>query len=247
MIARRQLLEMGLSDDSIRVRLRQGTLHRLHRGVYAVGHTVLSRRAHWMAGILFCGPGAVLSHRSAAALWGIRDYSGAYIDATSPSKTRSRGKVRRHHALLLPDEVTTHDGIPVTSPPRTIFDLSPISTSQATEAALRQSEFLRLDSSLSLWDLMERYPRHRGCRSIRTALTNLEAAPGEVNEGLEERFLAFLDTHRLLRPSFNARDRHLLLAGYRTTRITDRMLTQEPAALAADLQRLLTWTPDTCP
>ena len=77
-----------------------------------------------MAAVLFCGPGAVLSHRSAAAHWGFRSYSGAYIDVTSPRKTRSRGSIRRHWARLRPDEVTVHAEIPVTTTPRAIFDLA---------------------------------------------------------------------------------------------------------------------------
>lgn len=279
-VARRQLLALGVSEDSIEVRLRQGGLHRLYRGVYAVGHRVLSVRGHWLAAVLACGPHAVLSHRSAAAHWSIRDYWGAYVDVTSPSKTRSRGSIRRHCAPLLADEVTKHEGIPITSASRTIFDLAVSSTPQSVEAALRQSEYLRLYSPLSLWDLVERYPRHRGTRSIRTALASLESTPGEVYEGLEQRFLAFLDTYVLPRPHLNAwlevqghrykldclwpeqrliaeldswqahgtrasfqsdksRDRRLAVAGYRTTRITWQMFTNEPELLAADLRTLL--------
>jgi len=100
--------------------------------------------------------------------------------------------------------VAEHEGIPITSASRTIFDLSATLVPQDLEAALRQSEYLRLYSSLSLWDLLERYPRHRGSRSIRSALARLEEAPGEVYEGLEERFLAFLDAHHLPRPHLNA-------------------------------------------
>jgi len=203
-VAREQLVALGLSTDSIDRRKAAGRLYPLYRGVYAVGHSVLSREAHWMAAVLACGHEAVLSHRSAAAHWGIRGYSGAYVDVTSLSKAKSRGSICRHCARLLPDEVTKHEGIPVTSASRTLFDLSGTLVPQDLESALRQSEHLRLYSSLSLKDLLERYPRHRGTRSIRTALANLESTPGEVNEGLEQRFLAFLDTYALPRPNLNA-------------------------------------------
>src|SRR5262245_3293644 len=78
-VGREQLLRLGCGRRAIAGRLRSGRLHALHAGVYAVGHSVLSRQGHWMAAVLACGPDAVLSHRSAAAHWGFRGYSGAYV------------------------------------------------------------------------------------------------------------------------------------------------------------------------
>lgn len=202
-VSRRQLLEIGLSDNSIEARLRQGALHRLYRGVYAVGHRVLSPRGRWIAAVLFCGPDAVLSHWSAAALWGFRSHSGGLIHVTSPSKSRSQGSIRRHFARLPADEVTSQDGIPVTTVPRTNLDLAAASDAHEVESCLRQCEFLRLYDSLSLWDLLARYPGHRGSRGVRTALARLEEASGESHRGLEERFLVFLDAHGLPRPDLN--------------------------------------------
>lgn len=157
-----------------------------------------------MAAVLACGPNAVLSHRSAAALWGIRDHGSGPIDITSPSKTRSRGTIGRHRARLPADEVTVHDRIPVTTVPRTIFDLAAVSRPEAVESALRQSEFRRLYDALSLHDLLDRYPRHRGVRSLRTALARRSETSGRIRGRLEERFLPFLDRHGLPRPHFNA-------------------------------------------
>ncbi|MGE0066330.1 MAG: hypothetical protein AB7T48_03155, partial [Solirubrobacterales bacterium] len=122
-----------------------------------------------MAAVLACGPDAVLSHWSAAALWGFRGHSGGPIHVTSPCKTRSRGSIHRHCALLRPDEVGIEDGIPVTTVPRTNFDLAAVSDAHAVESALRQCEYLRLYHPLSLWDFLERHPRHRGNRAIRVA------------------------------------------------------------------------------
>ena len=110
-VARRQLLELGLGRDAIRGRVASGRLHRMHPGVYAVGHQVVSQKGRWMAAVLACGAGAALSHRSAAALWGIATFRGA-IEVTSPRSTRSRGAIRRHCARLPSDEVTVRDGIP---------------------------------------------------------------------------------------------------------------------------------------
>jgi very-short-patch-repair endonuclease len=202
-VARGQLIEMGLMPDAVKRRLRAGRLRQLHAGVYAVGHCVLSREARWMAAVLACGPSAVLSYWSAAAHWGFRGHSGGSIHVTSPSKSRSHGAIRRHRALLRPDEVTIHDGIPVTTVPRTNFDLAAISSAQTVESALRQCEYLRLYDPLFLGDLIERYPGHRANPAARAALVRLGETPGETEEGLEERFLVFLDEYRLPRPRFN--------------------------------------------
>jgi very-short-patch-repair endonuclease len=112
--------------------------------------------------------------------------------------------IRRHYAVLPSDEVTTQLGIPVTTVPRTIFDLAAIERPEAVESALRQVEYLRLFDRLSLRDLLDRYPRRRGARAVRIALARLEESSGRVESRLEERFLPFLDRHRLPRPQFNA-------------------------------------------
>ena len=202
-VARRQLQALGLGEGAIDWRLRHGRLHRLHKGVYAVGHTALAREGHWIAAVLNCGPDAVLSHRSAAALWGIRDHGGGPVDVTSPSKTKPWGSIRRHFAPLPADEVTVECGIPVTTAPRTIFDLAATSPTDTVESALRQSEFRRLYDPLSLHDLIARYPRHRGVRSVRAALARLAEAPGHTVSRLEDRFLPFLDRHDMPRPHLN--------------------------------------------
>ena len=118
-VARRQLVEAGMGSNAVDNGLRAGRLHRLHPGVYALGHRVVSREGHWMAAVLAGGARSVLSHRTAAALWGIAAHSGP-IEVTSPRSTRSRVEIRRHCVPLPPDEVTVVDGIPVTSSHRTL-------------------------------------------------------------------------------------------------------------------------------
>jgi hypothetical protein len=158
-----------------------------------------------MAAVLFCGVKAVLSHRSAAALWGIRNPSSRAIEVTSPSKSRSRWSIQRHFAALPADEVTTTDGIPVTTVSRTLFDLAAVLRVDAVEQALRQSERLRLHDAFSLDDLLSRYPRHRGNRTIRECLRRRRDLPeGVTREALEARFLAFLAQYGLPRPRLNA-------------------------------------------
>jgi len=157
-----------------------------------------------MAAVLFCGPKAVLSHRSAAALWGIRDHSSRAIEVTASAKSRSRGGIQRHFALLPGDEVTVERGIPVTTVPRTLLDLAAVASVDAIENALRQSEYLRLHDRLSLPDLLERYPRRHGSKKIRECLAHRRQMPGRARSWLEERFLPFLRRERLPLPQLNA-------------------------------------------
>ncbi len=164
---------------------------------------MLSRAGRWVAAVLACGADAVLSHHSAAAHWGIRDHTRESIDVTTRARGRSEGPIRRHHIPLAADEVTVHDNIPVTTVPRTIFDLA-ASTPQAVEPALRQAEYLGLYDALSLVDLLDRYPGHRGKRAVRGALARLEETPGRTRSIFEERFIGFLDRYDLPRPHFNA-------------------------------------------
>ena len=203
-VARRQLIGMGLGEDAIDGRVRRGGLHRLHPGVYAVGHRVISREGRWMAAVLACGSGTVLSHHSAAALWGIREPTGRAIEVTTPAKSRSREAIHRHFAILPADEMTTHLGIPVTTVPRTIFDLAAVSSVDVAEHALRQSEYLRLHDRLSLPDLLVRYPGRRGCMAVRACLWRRRNLPtGRARSWLELEFLPFLRRNDLPRPQLN--------------------------------------------
>ncbi len=157
-----------------------------------------------MAGVLSSGKEAVLSHRSAAALWGIRSSTNGPVEVTVARKSRSSGALRRHDSRLPGDEVTVHEGIPVTTVPRTIFDLAATSSTDRVESAIRQAEYLQLHDRLSLMDLVERYPGRRGVRRARTALTRIEGLPaGRVRSPLEERFLPFLRKYGLPRPRLN--------------------------------------------
>jgi hypothetical protein len=157
-----------------------------------------------MAAVLASGPGAVLSHRSAAALWGIRPATGAPVEVAVASKSRSSRGIHRHCVGLPLDEITVERGMPVTTVPRTIFDLAAVAPENQVESALRQSEYLRLYDRLSLHDLLERYPGHRGARSIETALARRAERPGITRSPLEERFLLLLDRYGLPRPRLNA-------------------------------------------
>src|ERR1700710_2849441 len=134
-VARRQLLDAGLGARAIERRIAAGRLHPTWRGVYAVGRPQLGRHGHWMAATLACGPAAVLSHGSAAALWGFDRERRGLIDISIPtSSPRRRSAIQVHRrAALRPEDLTAHEGIPVTSPVLTLID-------QAARLTLRQLE-----------------------------------------------------------------------------------------------------------
>jgi very-short-patch-repair endonuclease len=203
-VARRQLLGIGVGEDQIEHRLAIARLHLLHKGVYAVGHKVIPREGRWMAVVLASGPGAVLSHWSAAALWGIRPNGRSAIDVTVSHRSRSSDPIRRHLSQVPADERRVEVGIPVTSPPRTIFDLAATEGVDSLIAMLREAEYRRRYDRLSLWDLLDRYPGKRGSRKVRFALERLkEEPPGRARSKLEERFAPFLRRYRLPLPRFN--------------------------------------------
>src|ERR1043165_9582609 len=124
-VGRRQLMDRGWSEGAVDKRIRGGRLHRLNAGVYGVGPRVATKQGWWMAAVLASGPYALLSHQTAAALWGIRGYSGGAIHVTVPRKSTSSKRIRRHLSHVPPDERSEKEGIPATSVHRTIFDLSP--------------------------------------------------------------------------------------------------------------------------
>jgi hypothetical protein len=202
-VSRSQLAALGLGRRAIGHRVECGRLHAVHRGVFAVGHAAISGDARWMAAVLAAGPGAALSHRSAAALWGVRGTARGRIEVTAPRKAASRPGLQLHHALLASDEVGVHRGIPVTSTPRTLLDLASVLAPQALERAVDEAEVLRLTDALSLADLMGRHPRSRGAVALRRIVEAGRIGATITRSELEDRFLALLDGAGLPRPHVN--------------------------------------------
>jgi putative AbiEi antitoxin of type IV toxin-antitoxin system len=143
-ISHRQLRDLGLGRSSIRWRVNSGRLHPVRRGVYAVGRPEMSPQGRWVAALLACGPGAVLSHSSAAALWGFGGELRGLIEVSLPPGRRSRRPGIRAHrrATLGAAEVTEHDGIPVTAPIRTLIDLATRLAPGLLERAVNEADKL---------------------------------------------------------------------------------------------------------
>jgi hypothetical protein len=123
LVTRAQLLRMGLSPAAIARRLAAGRLHQVHRGVYAVGHPLLTRRGRELAAVMAAGPDAVLSHQSAAALLGLMSWGGKVHVTAARSRGRLDQVVVHRSRGLHADEVARAEGLPCTSWARTLLDL----------------------------------------------------------------------------------------------------------------------------
>jgi len=157
-----------------------------------------------MAAVLASGPEALLSHHTAAALWGIRGYSGGAIHVTVPRKSTSTKRIRRHFSAVPEDERAVEEGIPTTSVHRTIFDLAASVSVDDVVAMIKEAEYLNRWDRLSLPDLLVRYPGKRGSKKLQLALQRItEEPPGRKRSKLEERFAPFLRRHHLPLPRFN--------------------------------------------
>jgi very-short-patch-repair endonuclease len=197
----RQLETLGLSKRSIEHRLAIGRLHRVYRGVYAVGRPSLTQRGHWMAAVLACGPGAVLSHRSAAALWRLRQ-DGWKTQVTVPTQRRSRGFIRVHRAELHPDEVTREDGIPVTTVARALLDLAGVLDRPQLIKTVEESERRALFDLRGVEEVLARAGRRRGVPALRSVLAEYRE-PAPTRSDLERDFLALVRKTRLPEPQIN--------------------------------------------
>lgn len=203
-VGRAQLKGIGLTARSIDGRLRRGRLHLVHRGVYAVGHRLLTKKGRWMAAVLACGDGAVLSHRAAGQLLGIVSLGDGLPEVTRPKGWRSQPGIVQHRSPLSQDEVEVIAGIPVTGLSRTLLDLGSMLSLERLEAALNEAEVLGLTDSTSVRTLLERYPRRHGTAMLRTLLDDTRRARGVTRRELERRFAAALASTDLPHPHRNA-------------------------------------------
>lgn len=176
-VALRQLVEAGLSPVTVRGWVGTRRLVRLHQGVFAAGHAALRREGHFLAAVLACGPGAVLSYRAAGVLWGIRRAGLSRIDVTAPVRTgRRKPGLRLHRGdRLQADEVTIEDAVPCTTVARTILDLAAVLDFRGLEAAVENAERRELFDLRSLSVLLARHRGRRGTARLRTVLAEFDS------------------------------------------------------------------------
>jgi hypothetical protein len=205
-IARHQLVELGLTRHQIATMRASHRLHDIHRGVYAVGHRVLSQRSRWMAAVLACGPDALLSHRCAAALTNIRRTSLSYVEVIVPQQRGRIDGVRIHVSTRIqPQDRDKIDGIPCTSLARTLLDLATILPRREIERACDEAEVQELFDLKAFEDL---FARSRGCNgttTLRAVLAEHRIGTTLTRRGLEEQTLRLLDRYGIRRAEVNMR------------------------------------------
>jgi very-short-patch-repair endonuclease len=193
-VARRQLVDAGLGARTIQRRIEAGRLHRLHRGVYSFGGGKVNRRGAWLAAVLARGEGAVLSHRSAAALWGLIGTQRGPIDVTCAQGRPRHNGIRLHQGGVHREERKTKDGIPVTSVARTLFDFADLGDLERLRKAWEEADRLGLLRLNAVAQVCERgYGRH-ALAPIRRLLA-AATAPAPGRSPLEHRFAEFCREH----------------------------------------------------
>ena len=199
-VARWQLLERRLTPKAIEHRLAEGRLHRIYSGVYAVGRPELSQLGRWMAAVLACGRGAVLSHASAAELSGVKTASRkGPIHVTIPPGRKARHPgIRVHRRHLTPAETATKEGIPLTAIATTLVDQAATATRKALEAQVNEADKLNLASPEQLRADLERMPSRPGIRNLRALLD--EATLVLTDSELERLFLPIATRAGLPKP-----------------------------------------------
>ena len=171
-ITRSQLLSLGFSRHAVDHRIATGRLRRIHQGVYAVGWPQLTPHRMWVAAVLACAPSAVLSHHSAAALWGIAQQLGGSIEVSvrSPNPRRRPGIRVVSRPSLADEDVTSRDAIPVTAPGQTLIDLATLLSRSALERAVNEADKLDLIDPDQLRKTVDRCSGRPGVRALRSLL-----------------------------------------------------------------------------
>jgi very-short-patch-repair endonuclease len=259
-----QLRDCGMDPSAVKRRVRAARLHRIHRGVYAVGHPNIGNEGRWMAAVLACGERAVLSHRSAAQLWGMirarRPSSASAYGDQDPIDVTVRGDggraaragIRIHRSLTLsPADLTRRGGIPVTKPARTLEDLRRVLPGKQFAQALREAEFLRLP----IGNAFKPDRSRTDLEALLLALVRRHRLPQpEVNVRVDRHVVDFLwRAHRLVvevdgwqshrtRSAFEedrARDARLKILGYEVLRFTWRQVEDDSRTVVQTIRELL--------
>lgn len=248
-----QLAGVGVDRGTITRRAQAGRLHRVHRGVYAVGHSALSQEGKWMAAVLACGMTAVLSFQSAAQLWRMLPPRSGFIEVTiagGGGRKRHQGLRRHRSTSLTSDDVTRHHRIPVTTPARTIADLRR-SAPELARRAIRQAAVIGLhipeevEADRPRSELEARFLRL--CRRHRLPIPEVNVPIGRFTVDFlwrERRLVVETDGYRFHRgrqafEDDRARDVELRLQGYEVIRFTYRQVTEDPNGVAQPLEAIL--------
>jgi predicted transcriptional regulator of viral defense system len=200
-----QLEAQGLTKQGVHERVVSGRLHPIHQAVYSLTPRVMTQRGKFMAAVLACGPDAVLSHRSAAYLWGLVDSWEEPIDVTAPNRRgRSPDGVAAHRdGALQPIDKTVVHGVPCTSVARTLLDFTGVSRDWEARKAVAQAEVLQILDKSKLRALLKRSRRRRGVARLRLILETIHPMTKRTRSELERLFLEMCAKRSVPDPEVN--------------------------------------------
>jgi very-short-patch-repair endonuclease len=201
-----QLVALGLSRRAVRWRISSGRLHPIHRGVYAVGRRDLPIKGHWMAAVLACGEGALLSHQSAATLQGLLNARAGRIQVTVPRRSSvGHAGIRVHRSTCLAPQDRVEVGrIPCTSVPATLLGVAATAPRNVLDRACNQAEMEGVLDMRAIEELLERRRGHPGASRLRAALRADGLGLDRTKSRLERRFLRLAAESGLATPAINA-------------------------------------------
>jgi hypothetical protein len=199
-----QLLVAGFTRSAISRWVARGSLHRVYRGVYAVGHRGLSREGLWLAAVFAAGTGAALSHLCAAALWDLRPHRTSFVTVVAPKQRRPKGPVRVHECGNLdPRDITTRRGIPVTTAARTLVDLSDVLTAYQLANVIYEAAYRGLFNEKQTREAMERARGRHNLHVLEKALFLHRSGSAGTRSGNEDSFLSMLSFAGMTEPLVN--------------------------------------------
>ncbi len=201
MVARSQLLELGLSTATISEWVAKGRLHRIHPRVYAVGHPALDLRGRMIAALLYAGPGAALSHQTAGFHYQLLPTQPKLIHVRTPRDRRSRSEVAVHTTREL--QRVRHNGLPVTTVESTLLDLAATLSFGDLRRALAEADFRRVLDVAAIRAELGR--GKRGAAALRQALSLHSPELAKTRSELECRFLELCERQRVPPPEINQR------------------------------------------
>lgn len=202
-VAHRQLSSFGLKEGLVLGRREAGLLVPLHRGVYALGHQRLETKGRWMAAVLACGPGAVLSHRSAAHLWGLRRSHGQIEVLRRSGGARHAGICLHQTRRLDPADTTTENGIPTTTIERTLLDVSGTLDDRQIERMLVAADRTGRLRWPALGRALQRRKGRKGAGRLRRIALEVDPRASEALSVTEVDFLALCRKAGLPLPAVN--------------------------------------------
>ena len=202
-VTRRQLIDLGYTEEMIDHDLETGRLQAWHRSVLAVGHSGLSRHGLCMAAVLFRGKGALISHQSAVWLWGMEGKLEIPVHVSVPWRGHSQDAIALHHCPALRDEdATATEHLPVTSVPRTLLDYASTATTYRLERAIDRAARLDLLDPAAVNLIAEEVRGHRGSKPLRRAMV-IHHETGFTRSAGEKKLLGALADAGVPRPLVN--------------------------------------------